>query len=70
MRARIRSTSARLVVASLTALCALALTATAAGATEVLYNNLNTVPAPLNQLAEKELCPGSAALDKINASLR
>ena len=26
--------------------------------------------APLNTLGEKELCPGSAALDKINASLR
>ncbi len=25
---------------------------------------------PLNALSEKELCPGSAALDKINASLR
>src|SRR3984893_5684315 len=37
---------------------------------EDLHANLNTVPAPLNQLAEKELCPGSAALEKINASLR
>ena len=26
--------------------------------------------APLNALGEKELCPGSAALEKINASLR
>jgi hypothetical protein len=25
---------------------------------------------PLNRLTEKELCPGSAALEKINASLR
>ena len=25
---------------------------------------------PLNQLSEKELCPGAAALEKINASLR
>jgi 2-oxoglutarate/2-oxoacid ferredoxin oxidoreductase subunit beta len=37
---------------------------------EDLHGSLNTVPAPLNQLAEKELCPGSAALEKINASLR
>jgi 2-oxoglutarate/2-oxoacid ferredoxin oxidoreductase subunit beta len=28
------------------------------------------VDTPLNQLGEKALCPGSAALDKINASLR
>jgi hypothetical protein len=28
------------------------------------------VTAPLNALNEKELCPGSAALDKINAGLR
>ena len=26
--------------------------------------------APLNALGEKELCPGSATLDKFNASLR
>jgi 2-oxoglutarate/2-oxoacid ferredoxin oxidoreductase subunit beta len=37
---------------------------------EDLHGNLNTVAAPLNALSEKELCPGSAALDKINASLR
>jgi len=37
---------------------------------EDLHGNLNTVAAPLNELGEKELCPGSAALDKINASLR
>jgi 2-oxoglutarate/2-oxoacid ferredoxin oxidoreductase subunit beta len=37
---------------------------------EDLHANLNTVEAPLNGLSEKELCPGSAALDKINASLR
>jgi len=37
---------------------------------EDLHRNLNTVEAPLNALAEQELCPGSAALDKINASLR
>jgi len=35
-----------------------------------LHKHLNTVEAPLNTLAEKELCPGSAALQKINASLR
>jgi len=35
-----------------------------------LHGHLNTVEAPLNALGEKELCPGSAALDKINASLR
>ena len=35
-----------------------------------LHDHLNTVAAPLNALGEKELCPGSAALDKINASLR
>jgi 2-oxoglutarate/2-oxoacid ferredoxin oxidoreductase subunit beta len=35
-----------------------------------LHGHLNTVDAPLNSLGEKELCPGSAALDKINASLR
>jgi 2-oxoglutarate ferredoxin oxidoreductase subunit beta len=28
------------------------------------------VETPLNALGEAELCPGSAALDKINASLR
>ncbi len=35
-----------------------------------LHENLNTVEAPLNQLTERELCPGSVALDRINASLR
>src|SRR4030081_2812376 len=35
-----------------------------------LHAHLNTVDAPLNGLAAKDLCPGSAALDKINASLR
>jgi 2-oxoglutarate/2-oxoacid ferredoxin oxidoreductase subunit beta len=35
-----------------------------------LHHHLKTVDKPLNALAEKELCPGSAALDKINASLR
>jgi 2-oxoglutarate ferredoxin oxidoreductase subunit beta len=37
---------------------------------EDLHRHFNTVDAPLNTLSEKELCPGSAALDKINASLR
>ena len=35
-----------------------------------LHGALNTVPAPLNTLGERELCPGSAALDKLNESLR
>jgi 2-oxoglutarate ferredoxin oxidoreductase subunit beta len=35
-----------------------------------LHAHLNTVDAPLNQLAERELCPGAAALEKFNASLR
>jgi 2-oxoglutarate ferredoxin oxidoreductase subunit beta len=37
---------------------------------EDLHTHLDTVETPLNQLGEKALCPGSAALDKINASLR
>jgi len=37
---------------------------------EDLHSHLATVAAPLNTLSEKELCPGSAALEKINASLR
>ena len=37
---------------------------------EDLHGHLNTVEKPLNALGEKELCPGSAALDKINAALR
>jgi 2-oxoglutarate ferredoxin oxidoreductase subunit beta len=37
---------------------------------EDLHAHLNTVSAPLNTLGAKELCPGSAALDKINAGLR
>ena len=37
---------------------------------EDLHAHLNTVDAPLNQLGERELCPGSAALEKFNASLR
>jgi 2-oxoglutarate/2-oxoacid ferredoxin oxidoreductase subunit beta len=35
-----------------------------------LHDHLNTVDVPLNKLNEKELCPGSAALEKLNASLR
>jgi 2-oxoglutarate ferredoxin oxidoreductase subunit beta len=35
-----------------------------------LHEHLNTVEQPLNQLDVRELCPGSAALDRINASLR
>jgi len=31
---------------------------------------LNTVEAPFNMLGAKELCPGVAALEKINSSLR
>ena len=35
-----------------------------------LHQHLNTVPRALNTLAEAELCPGAAALDRINAGLR
>jgi 2-oxoglutarate ferredoxin oxidoreductase subunit beta len=35
-----------------------------------LHASINTVERPLNALGEKDLCPGSAALDKINAALR
>ncbi|MCC2098503.1 MAG: 2-oxoacid:ferredoxin oxidoreductase subunit beta [Hyphomicrobiales bacterium] len=37
---------------------------------EDLHNHLGTVETPLNTLNEAELCPGSEALEKINASLR
>jgi 2-oxoglutarate ferredoxin oxidoreductase subunit beta len=37
---------------------------------EDLHEHLNTVNAPLNQLGAKDLCPGSAVLEKINASMR
>jgi 2-oxoglutarate ferredoxin oxidoreductase subunit beta len=37
---------------------------------EDLHDSLNTIATPLNELGDKELCPGSAALEKINASLR
>jgi len=35
-----------------------------------LHEHLNTVAAPLNTLTAKDLCPGQAVLDKINAGLR
>jgi 2-oxoglutarate ferredoxin oxidoreductase subunit beta len=35
-----------------------------------MHAHLNTVPVPLNALSEKELCPGAATLEKINAGLR
>ena len=35
-----------------------------------LHDSMNTVATPLNQLNERELCPGNAALDKFNQSLR
>jgi len=35
-----------------------------------LHGRLNTVSAPLRALSERELCPGSAALAAVNASLR
>jgi 2-oxoglutarate ferredoxin oxidoreductase subunit beta len=35
-----------------------------------MHAALNTVDVPLNALGEKQLCPGSAALEKLNASLR
>jgi len=37
---------------------------------EDLHSHLNTVETPLNTLEADTLCPGSAALEKINASLR
>jgi 2-oxoglutarate/2-oxoacid ferredoxin oxidoreductase subunit beta len=37
---------------------------------EDLHAHLDTVQTPLNALSEQELCPGSAALEKINAGLR
>jgi 2-oxoglutarate/2-oxoacid ferredoxin oxidoreductase subunit beta len=39
-------------------------------APEDLHDHAHTVETPLNSLTEKELCPGSDALAKINASLR
>ncbi|HWM49213.1 MAG TPA: 2-oxoacid:ferredoxin oxidoreductase subunit beta [Xanthobacteraceae bacterium] len=37
---------------------------------EDLHAHLNTVARPLNALETKDLCPGSTALEKINAALR
>ena len=37
---------------------------------EDLHAHLNTVEVPFNKLGEKELCPGSGMLEKINAALR
>jgi len=37
---------------------------------EDLHAHLDTIETPLNALDETALCPGTAALDKINASLR
>jgi 2-oxoglutarate ferredoxin oxidoreductase subunit beta len=37
---------------------------------EDLHAHLRTVQTPLNALSKQALCPGQAALDKINASLR
>ena len=39
------------------------------GAADDLHGHLKTVPVPLNRLAERELCPGSAALAAVNADL-
>jgi 2-oxoglutarate/2-oxoacid ferredoxin oxidoreductase subunit beta len=35
-----------------------------------LHKHLNTTEMPLNALSEKDLCPGSVVLDRINAGLR
>ena len=37
---------------------------------EDLHGHLNTYEQAFNTLGEKELCPGSAMLEKINAGLR
>ena len=37
---------------------------------EDLHSYLHTTARPFNELTEAELCPGAAALDKLNASLR
>jgi 2-oxoglutarate/2-oxoacid ferredoxin oxidoreductase subunit beta len=37
---------------------------------EDLHEHLHTVDTPFNALTEKDLCPGAAALDRVNASLR
>ena len=35
-----------------------------------MHDGLGTVTTPLNQLSDKDLCPGADALDRINAALR
>ena len=40
------------------------------GNPEDLHAHLNTVEVPFNKLSEKDLCPGSEMLEKINAALR
>ena len=37
---------------------------------EDLHAHLNTYGAAFNKLGERDLCPGSAMLDKINSGLR
>ena len=37
---------------------------------EDLHAHLNTYEVPFNKLGEKELCPGAAMLERINAALR
>ncbi|HTQ77607.1 MAG TPA: 2-oxoacid:ferredoxin oxidoreductase subunit beta [Burkholderiales bacterium] len=37
---------------------------------EDLHRHLNTYEVPFNRLGEKELCPGTGVLEKINAALR
>ena len=37
---------------------------------EDLHVHLNTRPGAFNRMNEEELCPGSAALEKLNAGLR
>jgi len=37
---------------------------------EDMHAHLDTVERPLNTLNASDLCPGTSALDKINASLR
>jgi len=37
---------------------------------EDLHAHLNTVATPFNKLSEKDLCPGAAVLEEINAALR
>jgi 2-oxoglutarate ferredoxin oxidoreductase subunit beta len=38
-------------------------------AAQDLHAHLKTVETPLNRLADRELCPGAAALESINAEL-